>query len=307
MIDRNVNLAEKKRTILDMIRKEGPCIPSTLANRIGIPLLLTSALFSEMKTENMLKLSNLKIGGSPLYYVEGQEAMLENFTKHLELKEREAFELLKKEEIVDEEKMEPAHRVAFRNMKDFAFPIQVKTESGDKIFWRFHSVKPETASEKISELLKKYEKKPEEARGHEGAISHKEEIKEEKKPEEKAEEKKEEKQEEKHKERKTRKPKDREKTKNKVGEWLHSKGLIIEKDFDDEISCVVSASSQVGKLHFLVVTKLKKSIGEADLSLAYQQGQSEKMPVLLLTNGSLTKKAQVYLEQLGRFIVVEKL
>jgi len=295
MIDRNINLVEKKKTALDIIQREGPSLPSAISGRLGLPLLLTSALLSEMRGDKSVKLSSLKVGGSPLYFVEGQEAMLDNFTKHLEQKEQEAFELLKKQEVVDEEKMEPAHRVAFRSMKDFAVPVNVKLENGEKVFWKFHTTSNETVNQKISESLKIKEKP-------------KEEIKEktdEKKPAEAKEEKHEEKREERKKS--VRKPKDTEKIKAKISDWICKKGLIIEKEIDDENSCVVSTTSQVGKIHFLAVTNLKKSISEADLSLAYQQGQNVKMPVLLLTNGTLTKKAQAYLEQLGKLIVVEKI
>ena len=87
-----------------------------------------------MRAEKSVRLSRLKIGGSPLYYVEGQEEQLERFIKHLPQKEKEAFELLKKERVVDETKVEPAYRVAFSNMKDFAFPVKVKVNEGEKIF-----------------------------------------------------------------------------------------------------------------------------------------------------------------------------
>jgi len=293
MIDRNINLADKKRMVLDIIKREGPSLPSSVSGRIGIPLLLTSALFSEMRSDKSVKLSSLKVGGSPLYYVEGQEAMLDNFMKHLELKEQEAFELLKESEVVDEEKMQPAFRVAFRSMKDFAVPVTVKLESGEKVFWKFHTTSNETVNQKITELLKIKESKPE--------IEKAKEIE---APAEKSAEGIMEKSEHK---KSAKKPKDNEKTKGKITDWIGKKGLIMEREIDEENSCVVSTNSQVGKLHFLAVTKLKKSISEADLSLAYQQGQQAKMPVLLLTNGILTKKAQAYLEQLGKLIVVEKL
>ena len=297
MIDRSINLAEKKKTALDIIQREGPSLPSAISGRIGIPLLLMSALLSEMRGDKTVKLSNLKIGGSPLYYIEGQEAMLDNFMRYLELKEQEAFELLKKSEVVDEEKTQPAFRVAFRSMKDFAVPVTVKLENGEKVFWKFHTTSDEIVNQKITELLKtkeiklEMEKAKEIEKPAEKAIEKQAELKTEK-PEKKKYEK---------------KPKDNEKVKAKISEWLAKKGFAMENELDEENNCIVSINSQVGKLHFLAATRLKKSLSEADLSLAYQQGQQAKMPVLFLTNGILTKKAQAYLEQLGKLIVVEKI
>lgn len=295
MIDRNINLAEKKKTALDIIQREGPSLPSAISGRIGIPLLLMSALLSEMRGDKSVKLSNLKIGGSPLYYVEGQEAMLDNFMRYLELKEQEAFELLKKSEVVDEEKTQPAFRVAFRSMKDFAIPVTVKLENGEKVFWKFHTTSDEVVNQKITELLKTKEVKQEIAKPIELPAE---------KPIEKSTEAIKIKLEHKKSE---RKPKDNDKVKEKISEWLAKKGFAMENEIDDENNCIVSINSQVGKLHFLAATRLKKSLSEADLSLAYQQGQQAKMPVLFLTNGILTKKAQAYLEQLGKLIVVEKI
>lgn len=289
------NLVEKKEIILNIIKREGPCLPSAVSSKVGLSLLIASALLSEMKAEKKLKVSHLKIGGSPLYYVEGQQQKLENFIKHLPKKEQETFQLLKKHEIVDEEKVEPGHRVALKAIKDFAFPIHVKTGDKEKIFWRLHTIKPEDASQRISEQLKP---KPEV----------KKEVKEIKKEEKKIEKK----EPPTKKSRISKSKKAKEQFKEKVLNWVHSKNLKIEEQFEEpkfgeDALCIISNNSSLGKLNFLVVAKQKKRLNDADISLAYQQGQQAKMPVLLLTEGKLTKKAQTYLEQLGKFVVVNSL
>lgn len=291
---KKLNLVEKKEAILNLIKKEGPCLPSAISGKVSLSLLLASALLSEMKAEKRLKVSNLKIGGSPLYYVEGQETQLENFAKHLPKKEQEAFELLKKKEIVDEEKLEPAHRVALRSIKDFAFPIYVKTEGRERIFWRLHSIKPEDASTRISEILKpKPEAKPEPKPKEE-----KNEIKEQKQKEQK----------EKKVKPRRRPRKNKEQFKTKVFDWIQGKGLHIEEGLEgkygDDAFCIISTNSALGQLNFLVVAKDKKRLNDADISLIYQQGQQAGMPILLLTKAKLTKKAQAYLDKLGKFIIV---
>lgn len=298
MESKKLNLIEKKETILNIIKREGPKLPSAVSSKVGLSLLLASALLSEMKAEKKLKVSHLKIGGSPLYYVVGQEVQLENFSKHLPKKEQETFELLKKKEIVDEQQLEPAHRVALRSIKDFAFPIHVKTGNSEKIFWRLHSIKPEEASQRISEILKP--KKTEEKK--EKAKEDKKEVKQEQKQEEIKEKPKS----------KRRPRKNKEQLKAKVFDWIGSKNLHIEEAFEepkygDDAFCTISTNSSLGKLNFLVVAKNKKRINDADISLVYQQGQQAGMPVLLLTKGQLTKKAQAYLEQLGKFVVVNSL
>jgi len=277
------NLKEKKQKILEIINNKGPSLPSTISREIGVSLLLTSALLSDMRAEKSVRLSRLRIGGSPLYYVQGQEQQLENFVKHLPQKEREAFELLKKKEIIDEEKVEPAYRVAFNNMKDFAFPVYVKQGETEKTFWRFHAISQEEVSKKISELFKKKEIKPKLMK------KEKTEVKEER-PEIKP---------------KQKKRSKKEDFRNKVLFWINEKGIDLVEEADDEDTIgIVSAKSNLGKLNFLLIAKQKKRINEADLSLAYQKGQQIKTPVLFLTTGKLTKKAQNYMKNFGKFIIV---
>ncbi|MFQ5722667.1 MAG: hypothetical protein ACE5GI_09270, partial [Candidatus Aminicenantales bacterium] len=74
--------------------------------------------------------------------------------------------------------------------------------------------------------------------------------------------------------------------------------------YGDDAFCIISTNSALGQLNFLVVAKDKKRLNDADISLIYQQGQQAGMPILLLTKAKLTKKAQAYLDKLGKFIIV---
>ena len=60
---------------------------------------------------------------------------------------------------------------------------------------------------------------------------------------------------------------------------------------------VVKLPSRIGSLKFYVKSKNKKSITNADLSLAYHEGERRNLPTLLLTTGKPTKKALNYIEK----------
>ena len=271
-----LNLKEKKQAILEFIKRNGPSLPSKIAEHVKMPLLLTSALISELKSEGKLKVSNIKIGGSPLYYVEGQHSQLEQFTKYLPQKEKEAFELLKKEKVLDEEKIEPAYRIALSNLKDFSVPMKVKVNEEEKLFYRFYSFDKKEAIEKIQELLRKKEEK--------------EERKIKKETREKREEKRQE------------RKREKDAFRKKVLSWLEQKKLVVEKELDKE-SIFCSFDSEVGKLYFTVLFKKKKSIGEKDILLALQKAQETKHPLILLSDGKLTKKAEIALKKCGSFVL----
>jgi hypothetical protein len=83
--------------------------------------------------------------------------MLGNFSKFLNEKEKEAFNLLKEKKILSDEKQQPAIRVALRNLKDFALPFKKE----NRIFWRFFSAS-ERELEKTEEFEEKRKEEPKE-------------------------------------------------------------------------------------------------------------------------------------------------
>src|SRR3989344_5056493 len=81
-----VNLEEgsrKKEVILSSIKMRGPSLPVQVARVLEVEPLFASAFLSELKDEQKIKVSNLRVGSSPLYFIDGQEGMLENFVLHL--------------------------------------------------------------------------------------------------------------------------------------------------------------------------------------------------------------------------------
>ena len=142
-----VNVEEIKLKILSSINERGPSLPVHVSKSVGIEPMLASAILSELIKEKKIRLSNLRVGSSPLYLIPGQEEKLQNFVENLNHVEKEAFVKLKDNKVLDDEKQEPKIRVALRQIKDFAIPIQYK----GKTFWKFFSVSDEKVKESIAE------------------------------------------------------------------------------------------------------------------------------------------------------------
>ena len=140
-------LNKNKEGILSALRLRGPSLPVRIANTIGLSPLFTAAFLSELKAEQKLKVSNMKVGSSPLYYLEGQEEKLTNFIEHLNQREREAVELLKKEKVLLDSEQEPVVRVALRATKDFAVHVKVRVDGELKLFWKYFLLKDEQIGE----------------------------------------------------------------------------------------------------------------------------------------------------------------
>lgn len=148
-------LVEIKERIISYIEKNGPSLPIKISKEINSQPLFTSAFLSELYSEKKLKMSNMKVGSSPLYYLPGQEKQLENFSQHLNTREKEALQLIQKFKLLEDESQTPVVRVALRSIKDFANPIKIRVGEQSKIFWRYFTLEDSELRELAKKLVPK--------------------------------------------------------------------------------------------------------------------------------------------------------
>lgn len=144
-----------KEKIITFIRLRGPSLPVHIAKETGLSILFASAFLSDLYSEKVINISNIKIGSSPLYFIPGQEQQLENFSKYLKSKEKEAFLILKEKKFLRDSELQPAIRVALREIKDFAIPFK----RDEEIYWRYFTTPEEefTASKTENKIEEKIE------------------------------------------------------------------------------------------------------------------------------------------------------
>jgi len=130
------NGVQIKEKVLSLIKTNGPSLPVFIAQNTGLSILFSSAFLSELISDREIKTSNMRVGSSPLYLVPGQEPMLENYSQYLKNKEKEAYLLLRERKFLKDRDLEPAIRVALREIKDFAIAFQ----RNDDIYWRYLTV-----------------------------------------------------------------------------------------------------------------------------------------------------------------------
>jgi len=320
------NILKARQKLVSILQAKGPSLPVQIAKETGISSLFAGAMLSELANENQIKISNMKVGGSPLYYIQGQEEALEKFYSYLQSKEKEAFILLKQNKILADKEQPPAIRVALRNIQDFAFPFSKDNE----IWWRFHSIteaqvremlepKPEAKIEKPAEkpkmpaeVLKKpvlepkeetkiKVKKPRKTQNQE--ISKQETLdiglkKEQSKKEIKI------------KEAKPAKIKEKSDFVLRIISFLQKESieLLEERGLKKkEFSGVIRIDSPLGKIKLLCIAKDKKSITETDLRLALQKSQAIKMPALILYQQEPNKKTLDYAEKWSSLLKLKKI
>ena len=328
-----------KEKALQIVRTRGPILPVQITKELGVNVMMAGALLSELVDNKVLKISNTKIGGSPVYYVTGQEPKLQSLRDKLNDKQQIAFDMLNRDKILRESLQEPVIRQSLRDIKDFAIPLQVTSGTINEIFWKWYlttdaeaeviigaqleeiSKQQTKAQEKVKDELAKLEedlKKLEQAKPIEQKVKE-QIIRETPKPVE------------------AKKPRVVKEKKvepvqqiitqpiqepvNEIDETdafmkialtffkhnnIEAENIKqVRRDMDFE--CVVKIPSVVGTMTHFCKAKNKQKISDSDLSLLYVQAQMKKMPVLLLTTGELTKKAQDLLKTEFKNITVKKL
>lgn len=140
--------------IVEFIRGNGPLLPSKVAKHIGTDIIIASAHLSDLASRNKVKISKLKVGSSPLYYLPGQEAELYNFAaSNLNSKDYKVLEKLKENRILIESDLDLLSRVALRSLKDFAVPLQVRTRDRSELFWKWYLLSDDETNVLIKDIL----------------------------------------------------------------------------------------------------------------------------------------------------------
>jgi len=288
---------EYRAKILNLMKIKGPIIPVQAAKELNTSILMASAMLGEMSSQGLLKMSSLRFGGSPVYYIPGQEEQLYNFLSHLNEKDQRTVNLLKEKIVLRDSALEPLTRVSLRQVKDFAQPLDVTVGDQHEIFWKWHLAPDSRVEELIGKILnpegKKEAEQPAPKPKQEAEVPKlaKQEIVKPAKQETlvepaKALEKKPAKTEV--------QPADSfiEKI---VGYFKANNIIILEQSLvkkNTEADFIIQLPTPVGELHYYCKAKGKKTISDDDLAQVFARGQMKKLPVLLLSTGALTKKAQ---------------
>lgn len=277
-----------------------PLQPTKVAKALGNDSFMASAMLSELVGKGKLKISSMKVGSSPLYYIPEKEEQLKEYVKYLNEKDQRTATLLLEKKVLRDQEIDPLTRVSLRNIKDFAKPLDVQLGEQKEIFWKWYLLTNIEAEEIIKQKLN-LNKKQEPEKELSEPTEHKT-------------------QEKQHKliERSQEKPKqdileksiphkqNKEETNDdffKSTINFFKENNITLKEYkqlkkNKEYTIDIEIKTTVGELNYHCISKNKKRITDSDLSNAYVQGQMKKLPVLFLSNGELTKKAIELLKEL---------
>ncbi len=285
---------ETHEKIIKILEEKGPSLPIQIAKQIGISSLFISAFLSELANEKRIKISHLKVGGSPLYFLDGQEEKLEKFYKYLHPREAEVFLLLKKKKILKDSEQEPATRVALRSIRDFSIGFKKNNE----IYWRYMltsesetktpitSIKPQKTKKRQSKpktQTKSQKVIPKSITTFQNPLIIKTKSK------------------------KKQKPKSDFVLKI-INILTNNFKILEEKNYKTkEYNCIIQINSNLGPINFLTQAKDKKTVSETDLKKLLSNAQKMPIPAFMIYTGKLSKKAEQYAKEYYSILKVKKI
>ncbi len=281
---------EIRDKILEIVKIKGPVLPVQISKEIGTNILIASAYLAELTSSHKLNVSSLKVGGSPLYYLPGQEELLQKFIiNNLNDKELKAFELLKQSKVLRDSDQDPVIRVALKEIKDFAIPLNVMYNNNKEIFWKWHLTPDQEVEGGIrSKLI--------------GIDKIKDELNETNEPKNNLTEIKEKKEIKKMKEVREYEKQSQEKLLQEdafltdITKFFEKNNInvirteIIKRNSD--IDLIIELPTIIGRLQYYCKAKNKKKISEHDLNNAYVKAQLNRLPALVISPGELSGKAK---------------
>jgi hypothetical protein len=144
---------DKSDQILEFIGSNGPSLPVAVAKEINSDTIIAGAYLSTLLSRKVIKVSYLKVGGSPLYFIKGHEAKLQGFADKLNPVDRRTYELLKERKVLREKELEPIERVSLKQLRDFAVPLTVRMGSDTEVFWKWYLLPEDETAATIRKTL----------------------------------------------------------------------------------------------------------------------------------------------------------
>ncbi len=257
-----------RENIIAFCKQKGPLLPADVARLLKTDTMRAGAMLSEMSENKILKISSLKVGGSPLYYLPSEPQKLEMYVGKLNEKDRHVFDILKAKGVLRDAELDTLTRVALRTLKDFAYPFHVSKGHEAELYWRFYTLSSEQALAILHPKPVKIEEKKVDAPV---LVPLKQ------KP---------------LKVRKVKVSPEDDPLAVRVRQFLVAKSMVMQDVViitkKKELECIATKEGA----RFFCKAKDKKSISDLEVAAVFGQAAARKLPAFLLITGALSKKAQ---------------
>jgi len=282
-------MAITQQTVLAHVTQHSPIVGAKIASDLGSDSFLVGAYLSELIDSKQLFLTRSTAAGAPLYYVLSQHADIVVLREKLKEKDRRTFDLLQGEGVLREDDLDPLTRVSLKNLPDFAQSLNIKLGTETVTFWKWFLLSNDDV---IGILQKKYIAKNETPKSNSNTPAQSESSVQ-----------------------ATKKVVQTAiseavpelnglieqlshcRNTGEIISQIEQANIRISSSIDikknKESDCIIHIPTAFGVQKYFVKILFKKKITDTDLSSLFMQGSLKHMPICLITDGVLTKKAEI--------------
>jgi len=125
-----------KDNLLRFVREKKYVTPTNIAESFDTTTIIGSAALSGLSKDNLIKITNLKIGSTPYYYDPKQsESLIELANKHFSSYDKEIFLKLQSSQVLNDISLSIQEGLAIKRIKDFAIPVEINSNGKNLKFW----------------------------------------------------------------------------------------------------------------------------------------------------------------------------
>jgi hypothetical protein len=136
--------------ILTYLKENGPSHPVQVGKSIESDIFTSSAILQEMIDSKRIMRTQKKVGGSPLYYLEEQEAKARRMVEDsLSIVEKKVLGNIKKHGFVFQEELDAQSRFVMQELRDLVVALKARIGNGERIIWKYYSVDNSTIERAI--------------------------------------------------------------------------------------------------------------------------------------------------------------
>lgn len=271
-------MTEREDLVINFLKQNGPSLPVQVSKQLGDNVMLASAILAGLTTTKQIKLTTKRIGNSPLYYTqEHEEAARKIIYERLDPREKELVQYVTQKGFIHEKDLTPTERFFIKGLTDFFEPLGTPTG----LMWKTHNtqiIQPKE-EQKTEQIIVAPLKNPVEQQTtiQEKPKAQKEpdvlEIKEKKEDD----------------------------FTKRIKNFLVEKRIRILKiqpvKNNTETNYIIEVQSDLIPQKYFVKARKKNKINENDLTNAFFEGKKEKMPIIYITTGELSKKSEKFLKE----------
>lgn len=143
-----------KDNLIRFVREKKYVTPTNVSEAFETSTTIASAALSELTKDKSVAITYLKLASSPYYYDPRQkQSLVELGDKHLSSYDKEIFQKLKENEVVNDSSLTIQLRLAVERIKDFAIPLEIEHQGTILKFWVWYLRDISETRKQIIEIL----------------------------------------------------------------------------------------------------------------------------------------------------------